>query len=395
MQNWAMHCSAYPEARATCRLWRIGLDRQICMRRLSTRALSIFLAAFLLPLAEGKPFHRAGDLQSEPLWNTQAQQLGAATNDQQKPPEYTISVESNLVVMDVLVTDEDGNVLAGLKKGNFRILDDGKPQAITYFAPTEDPITIVMLMEYSGLAYDYFAYKAAYWDSGFLRHLDGKNWIALITYNMKPTIQVDFTRNKAEVQDALSTLSYPGFSEANLFDAIVDTIEKLEHVAGKKAILLITTGMDTFSRATLDEAMAKVKESNVTIFCVGVAESEYMTAETRSGSSAIGYLQAKNQLQTFANLTGGLAWFPRFEGEIPSLFRSVVGFLRSEYDLGFSPSSATRDGKYHKLKVEIVGRDGSPLQVTDAKGKRRKVMAYAREGYVAAKEPARQQPAKE
>lgn len=395
MQNWAMHCLAYPKARATCRRWRIGRDRQICIRRLGTPALCIFLAAFLLPLVEGRQFHRPGDLQSEPLLNTQAQQPSAATNDQQKPLEYTISVESNLVVMDVLVTDEDGNVLSGLKKGNFRILDNGKPQVITYFAPTEDPITIVMLMEYSGLAYNYFAYKAAYWSSGFLNHLDSRDWVALITYDMKPTIQVDFTRNKVEVQDALSTLSYPGFSEANLFDAIVDTLEKLEHVAGKKAILLITTGMDTFSRATLDEAMAKVKESNVTIFCVGVAESEYMTAETRSGRSAIGYLQAKNQLQTFGNLTGGLAWFPRFEGEIPSLFRSVVGFLRSEYDLGFSPSNATRDGKYHKLKVEIVGRDGSPLRVTDAKGKRRKVMVYAREGYVAAKEPARQQPAKE
>jgi VWFA-related protein len=349
----------------------------------------VFLAAFLLPAAEGTKSHRPGDLQSKSQWNTQAQQPKAATNNEQKPPEYTISVESDFVVMDVLVTDEDGNVLSGLKKGNFRILDNGKPQVITHFAPTEDPITIVMLMEYSGLAYSYFAYKAAYWSSGFLNHLDSRDWVALITYDMKPTIQVDFTRKKAEVQDALGTLSYPGFNEANLFDAIVDTLGKLDHIAGKKAILLITTGIDTFSRVTLDETMDRLKESNVTIFCVGVAESEYMMAETRSGSSAIGYVQAKNQLQAFANLTGGLAWFPRFEGEIPSLFGSVVGFLRSEYDLGFSPSNATRDGKYHKLKVEIVGPDGSPLRVTDAKGKRRKVAVYAREGYVAAKEPTR------
>jgi VWFA-related protein len=200
---------------------------------------------------------------------------------------------------------------------------------------------------------------------------------------------VDFTRNKTEVQDALSILSYPGFSEANLFDALVDTLDKLDRVGGKKAILLITTGANTFGQTTLDQAMDRVKESNVTIFCVGVAESEYMMAETRSGTSAIGYLQAKNQLQTFANLTGGLAWFPRFEGEIPGLFGSVVGFLRSEYDLGFLPSDATRDGKYHKLKVEIVGPGGSPLRITDAKGKRRKAVVYAREGYVAAKEPTR------
>jgi VWFA-related protein len=359
-----------------------GLSRQILL-------LCLLQAAALWPVAEGRQSPDPGHVPSEPAQQKQAQQLRPRVTGQEKPPEYTISVESNLVVLDVLVTDEDGNVLSGLKRGNFRVLDNGKPQVISHFAPTEDPITIVMLLEYSGLAYDFFAYKAAYWGSGFLRHLDSKDWVALITYDMKPTIQVDFTRNKTELQDALSTLSYPVFREANLFDAIVDTLDKLQHVAGKKAILLITTGANTFGQTTLDQAIDRVKESDVTIFCIGVAESEYMMAETRGGSSVIGYLQAKNQLQTFAKLTGGLAWFPRFEGEIPALSGSVVGFLRSEYDLGFSPSNATRDGKYHKLKVEIVGPDGSPLRITDAKGKRRKAVVYAREGYVAAKEPAR------
>lgn len=352
--------------------WSRPNDEQhiyIARHRLSS-FLAICLAFLLLPMAQGAETH--------------IEQPNAARDDQQKPPEYTISVETGLVLLDVLVTDEDGNILSGLKKGNFRILDQGKAQTISHFAPTEDPITIVILMEYSGLAYDYFAYKAAYWGSGFLRHLDGKDWIALITYDMKPTIQVDFTRNKTEVQDALNRLSYPGFNEANLFDAVVDTLEKLERVKGKKAILLITTGIDTFSKARLDDTLDKLKKTNVTVFCVGVAESEYMMAETRAGSFSTGYLQSKNQLQTFANLTGGMAWFPRFEGEMPDLFRSVVGFLRSEYDLGFSPSSATLDGKYHKLKVEIVGPDGRPLKVTDQKGRRRKIIVYAREGYVAA-----------
>jgi len=314
----------------------------------------------------------------------------AEPQQQSKPPEYSISLESNLVVLDVLVTDEDGNVLSNLKKENFLVLDNGKPQIITHFAPTDDPITIVILMEYSGLAYDYFAYKTAYWGSGFLSHLDSKDWVALITYDTRPTIQVDFTRNKAEVQDALRTLSYPGFSEANLFDAVLDTLEKLEHVQGKKSILLITTGVDTFSKATLDETFNRLKQSDVTIFCVGVAESEYQMAEMRSGVSAIGYLQSKNQLQTFANLTGGIAYFPRFEGEIPDIFRSVVGFLRNEYDLGFAPLNETLDGKYHKLKVEIVAKDGRPLRVIDKKGKTRKIEVYARQGYVAKKSGSKQ-----
>jgi hypothetical protein len=113
-------------------------------------------------------------------------------------------------------------------------------------------------------------------------------------------------------------------------------------------------------------------------------------AETRSGVSAIRYLQSKNQLQTFANLTGGIAYFPRFEGEIPAIFRSVVGFLRNEYDLGFSPAKQSLDGGYHKLRVEIVARDGRPLRVVNKKGKSRKVIAYARQGYVAKKNGSKQ-----
>ncbi|HKW63729.1 MAG TPA: hypothetical protein VJN89_14355 [Candidatus Acidoferrum sp.] len=65
------------------------------------------------------------------------------------------------------------------------------------------------------------------------------------------------------------------------------------------------------------------------------------------------------------------------------LSESVVGFLRNEYDLGFLPSTSTLDGRYHKLKVEVVGPEGDLLRVTDAKGRRRKIVVYARDGYMA------------
>ena len=79
----------------------------------------------------------------------------------QDHPDYSVAVESPLVLVDVLVTDEDGNVITGLKNENFRLLDNGKAQIITSFGSTSTSITIVMLIEYSGLAYNYFAYKSA------------------------------------------------------------------------------------------------------------------------------------------------------------------------------------------------------------------------------------------
>jgi len=309
---------------------------------------------------------------------------------EKKAPGPVISVETALVSLDVLVTDEDGLVLAGLKKENFRVLDEGKPQTITHFEPVGAPITIVMLMEYSGSAYDYFAYKAASWGSTLLNHLEPKDYLALVTYDIKPTVRVDFTRNRATVQDALNTLSYPQFHEANLFDALIDTLDRLKRVKGKTSILLVCTGANTMSQSTLDDTIRRIKESDTTIFSVGVAEAEYQSAEMQqSGGSSLSYLQAKNQLQTFAKLSGGTAWFPRFEGEIPDIFRSVAAFLRNQYRIGFSPANLKHDGKYHKLKVEIVRPDGSQLIVTNPKGKQQKPEVYTREGYTAPKGPAK------
>jgi len=310
--------------------------------------------------------------------------IASAARKDASQPKPTSSALPPIVNLDVLVTDEDGLVLGGLKKENFRVLDDGKPQTINQFEPISAPITIVMLMEYSGIAYDYFAYKAASWGSTFLNYLEPEDYIAVVTYDIKPTVKIDFTRNKAEVQQTLSSLSYPQFHEANIYDAVIDTLDRLDHVKGKKAILLISTGADTMGQSTLDDTLKRIKESDVTLFSVGVAEAEYARSQI-SGASSLSYLHSKNILDSFARMTGGTAWFPRFEGEIPDIFRSVATFLRSQYRIGFLPSNAAQDGKYHKLKVEIIGPDGKPLIVTNPKGKRQKPRVYAREGYTALK----------
>lgn len=295
----------------------------------------------------------------------------------QSTPEF--SVEASLVNVNALVTDEDGRVLAGLKKENFRVLDNGVPQQILHFAPSTAPITIVMLLEYSGAAYDSFAYKAASWSSAFLDQLEPHDWVAVVTFDLDSRVQVDFTHNRAKVRDTLATLGYPSFREANLFDALLDTLDKLEPVRGRKSILVFSTGADTFSAATLDEVLQRLKATDVTVFCVGLAEQEYV----RSGNSGIAYLQARSWLNTFSEQTGGIAWFPRFTGELPDIFRSITGVLRGEYTLSFAPEKAARDGKYHPLTVEVIGKDGKRLTVKNEKGRERKITVLARSGYTA------------
>jgi len=209
---------------------------------------------------------------------------------QQQQPQYAITVQSQLVQVNTVVTDQDGNIVTGLKQGNFRVLDNNEPVPVTNFQPNDAPITIVLLLEFSARFGGIFAYYSKYLAYGFAEHLGPKDWIAVVTFDLKPHVLVDFTHNKQEVQNAIMSLYFPGFSEANTFDALIDTINRLKDVQGKKAILLVGTGADTFSKHTLDQTYNVLKQTNVTVFSVGAAE---MLEVGNPNGESIGYLQQK------------------------------------------------------------------------------------------------------
>src|SRR6202171_5791427 len=229
----------------------------------------------------------------------------------QKPQEAgaSIAVEVPVVTMDVIAATNRGDLLTGLKNENFRITDDGVAQTISNFGSTEAPITIVMLMEFSSRGYyDWFAYQAKYWADAFFPHLKQKDWVALVTFDMKPRTEVDFTQNKDEVRNAIYHLYFPGFSESNVFDALLETVDRLKDVKGKKSILVLATGVDTFSKHTLDQTMKQLRQSDVTIFAVGLDRPYNNFLESRGyQGTRMDALQGENQLRTFAQQNGGFA----------------------------------------------------------------------------------------
>src|SRR3979490_1426710 len=162
-------------------------------------------------------------------------------------PDYSIRVDVPLVNLDVLVTTKDGQTIAGLKKENFKILEDGTHQQISIFRQSEAPITAVLLVEFASTNY-YFIVEALNASYSFANTLKKDDWVAVISYDMKPQILADFTQDKRAVQAALNQLRMPGFAETNLFDALFDTLDRVDRIEGKKYIILISTGVDTFSK---------------------------------------------------------------------------------------------------------------------------------------------------
>ena len=162
---------------------------------------------------------------------------------------------------------------------------------------------------------------------------------------------------------------------------------------GKKYVILVTTGIDTFSKLTLDKIMKKIRDTkDVTIFpvSVGFIVREYCETHQCGYTHGMGipvghmdYLQGDNEMRTFAAMTGGRAYFLRFEGELPELFQDISSDIRNQYTVSYSPTNTKLDGTYRKLKVQVVAPDGGPLKVKDQKGKDVKIEVVAREGYTA------------
>src|SRR5689334_4152733 len=208
---------------------------------LSVILLAIVATVLVLPLSENSLLAQAptgpqGGAPPPPQQQQNPDKPQAPTGAQPPQAGVTIAVEVPIVTLDVVATTQHGDIIPGLKKENFRILDDGVPQTITNFAPTEAPITMVLLLEFSSRGYGgFFAYVGKYWSTALFPSLQQKDWVALETFDMKTRVEVDFTQNKDEVMEGLYHLYFPGFSESNLFDAILETVDRLKDVKGKKS----------------------------------------------------------------------------------------------------------------------------------------------------------------
>jgi Ca-activated chloride channel family protein len=299
----------------------------------------------------------------------------------------TFKADVDTVTVDVAVLDKGGHFVPGIQKNYFRVLEDNVPQQVSGFSVGEAPMTIAMVIEFSNKFQSYWGrtwYQTLELAWGFASTLKPDDYVAVVAYDMKPEILSDFTTNRMQTQEALHRLTIPAWSEANLFDAITDTADRMSGIEGRKAILLISTGVDTFSKLTFDKTRKNLQEAGVPIYAIGLMQALRIMMESRmSGAQDIGFLQADNEMKTFATETGGMAFFPRFEGEFGGIFQQIHQALRNQYVLTYSPSNKVHDGGYRKIKVQLVDHDGNPVALKDDKGKPMKYTIVAKSGYKA------------
>src|SRR5205085_2499693 len=182
---------------------------------------------------------------------------------QEQTPSATFTTDVDMVTVDVAVMDNKGHFIPGIPAGNFRVLEDNVPQQVKAVTAGEAPLTLAMIIEFSNrfqYLYGHTWYQTLQLAWGFASTLKPTDYVAVVAYDMRPEILTDFTTDRSKTQEALQRLNIPAFSEANLYDAVTDTADRMSAIEGRKAILLLSTGVDTFSKLTYDQTRKKLQE---------------------------------------------------------------------------------------------------------------------------------------
>jgi Ca-activated chloride channel homolog len=284
-----------------------------------------------------------------------------------RPAQQALKTKTELVKLDVTVLGEQGNFVDGLKEDNFRVFDDGVERPILFFAPVSEATKVVVVLETSPAVYLFKEEHlvAAY---SLLSGLAPDDEVALVTYSDVPRSVVSFTTNKTELLNALGDIQYMmGSAALNLYNTVSDLLDGLARFPGKKAIVLLTTGLDSSSPARWDALTQKLRGSDVVIYSVGLLgpltasnpEQKKHTKKISGGAAAFDegdlgttpMLQKADQaLLSLSTMTGGQAYFPTSAAGFAPAYREIAACLRHEYVVGISPE---HDGQFHTLTVNV------------------------------------------
>jgi Ca-activated chloride channel family protein len=292
---------------------------------------------------------------SEPAVQPTPPAAEVSAPDQQKPPNELgngpVITNTDLITFTVTVTDTYGRYVSGLGKSAFTVLDEKKPQEITFFSDDDAPVSVGVLFDVSGSMGGEKIKRARDALAKFIQTSHSMDEYFLIAFNSRAQLLLDKTRDGNAVLDKLMFVQTK--NNTALYDACYLGVEKVQRGAHpKRALLLISDGQDNNSRYTFNELRRLLKESDVTLYGIGILGGS-------DAGSGLG-MEGQGILDELASVSGGKAFFPRSNAEMDDIFEQIALELRHQYSIGYKPANFTNDGRWHRIKVKVSPPRGLP-----------------------------------
>src|SRR5438128_6819309 len=277
-----------------------------------------------------------------------AQETPQKLEKQDKDKDYTLSVVVEEVQLPISVLDKDGRPVNGLTKNDFAIFEDNVQQQIKVFKHEDIPLSLGLVIDNSGSMRS----KRERVNSAalaFVRESNPEDETFIVNFDDSAYLEQDFTGSIGDLIDALDNIDARG--ETALYDAVYLSADHVK--AGKKdkkALLLITDGEDNVSKYGMNKVIEALKQSKVTMYAVGLLEEN----DQRGGLfKKPPSKKAKEDLEKFAEITGGQAFFPKNIDEVEELVKHIAHNLRNHYTVSYTPTNAKLDGSYREISVKL------------------------------------------
>lgn len=297
------------------------------------------------------------------------QTAGATAQAPTRPPAPAAADTPETVYADVVVTDEKGRFITGLKPDSFTVLDGGQRREITSFVG-ETPATVGVLVDASGSMYGPDTGPQRMKDAllRFFGNCYAADDFFLIAFNRSLQLLLSDSNDPKALVAALDRYAAARpKGQTALYDALYLALGQAERGKHRrKAILLISDGMDTVSRYTFAELRRRLKESDVTVYALDIVRANERADE-------LGWA-ARSTLEELADTSGGRAYFPSNQEQLYDVMERVSTELRSQYTIGFTPAPSTRRDGWHDLSIRLG-------EIPDAQGRKIKTFVRARPGF--------------
>jgi VWFA-related protein len=295
------------------------------------------------------------------------------------PPQIAVRVD--LVTVPVTVTGARGDFVGGLERKNFRLLVDGAEQPIEYFTPEQEPAQVLVLVE-TGPAVYLLRREHVSAAAELLGNLAAGDRIAVANYSDAPGLLLGFTPDRRAAVAALQGMSYSlGNAQLNFYDSLAGAVDWVQTETGKRAIVVLTTGLDSSPADRWELLAEKLQHSNVLVLPVALGGElrgdRRKNSATKAGGT-LSFAESDRALEAIAAATGGYAFFPRTERDYQDVYQRIAALLGHQYSLGFA--ARQQDARYHAISVEVVDEQG---RVFNGKDRKPEYRVNARRGFLA------------
>ncbi len=310
-----------------------------------------------------------------------------AVISQDKTTDDTIKIKTDLVSVPVIVSDRDGRYVPDLKQTDFRVLQDGAVQSIAFFASTEEPVNVALLLDTSGSTRSVIGdIKGA--ANKFLKQLGPADKAMIVSFDYSVHLLSPLTADKDVLKDAIHEADVPDERGTALRDAVADTIQKqFAGVTGRKAIILLTDGIDHGSRTSVSELASVLEESDVIVYSIFFhAFQSPFSLQTRSGGGRSGggtgnnvpkgeqnptfstgkpanqqrrertereNQEARDLMRKISEMTAG-RFYESQSSKLKDVFDLILDELRHQYRLGYYPPEESVTLKVHMVRVGVM-----------------------------------------